>query len=280
MSGDPDNKRGLTHLKKIRAIKRAKDDADAHYKAGSHRAAEARYTDALALCPDNRPLRAKLHHNRAACRSSLRDHRGAVDDCGAALLADRGYLKAYLRRATGLLALGEPADCEGAVRDLERAHELCPEEQKREIAGKVRKAQVQLKRSKQKNFYKILGVTQDATEAEIKKGYRKLALKYHPDRQAGKSEAEKKKSEDTFRDVNLAYEVLSDPPKRRRYDDGVEEQDLDNPNAQPGGHGGHGHGGGGMGGIDPNVLFQMFMQQQQQGGGGGRGGGHGGFHFG
>ena len=75
---------------------------------------------------------------------------------------------------------------------------------------------------------------------------RKLALKWHPDRHASSSEEEKKKAEAVFRDVNLAYEVLSDPAKKQRYDDGVEEQDLDNPHAQPGGM--HSHGGG-MGGI-------------------------------
>ena len=111
---------------------------------------------------------------------------------------------------------------------------------------------------------------------------RKLALKWHPDRHASSSEEEKKKAEAVFRDVNLAYEVLSDPVKKQRYDDGVEEQDLDNPHA-----GMHSHGGGmgGMGGIDPEVLFQMFMQQQGgmggMGGGSRRGGGMpGGFHFG
>ena len=116
-------------------------------------------------------------------------------------------------------------------------------------------------------------------------------MKWHPDRHASSSEEEKKKAEAVFRDVNLAYEVLSDPAKKQRYDDGVEEQDLDNPHAQPGGMHSHGGGMGGMGGIDPEVLFQMFMQQQggmggmgggsRRGGGGFSGGGMpSGFHFG
>lgn len=111
---------------------------------------------------------------------------------------------------------------------------------------------------------------------------RKLALKWHPDRHSNSTEEEKTKAEATFRDVNLAYEVLSDPVKKQRYDEGVEEQDLDNPHAQPGGMHSHGGGMGGMGGIDPDLLFQMFMQQQHGGMGGGsrRGGMPGGFHFG
>jgi DnaJ-class molecular chaperone len=62
------------------------------------------------------------------------------------------------------------------------------------------------------DYYKILGISKTATEAEIKKAYRKLALQYHPDRNKSK-EAEEK-----FKEVNKAYEVLSDPQKRQTYD--------------------------------------------------------------
>ena len=65
---------------------------------------------------------------------------------------------------------------------------------------------------KYKDYYEILGVKKDATEASIKSAYRKLARKYHPDVNKSKDAVEK------FKDINEAYEVLSDKNKRARYD--------------------------------------------------------------
>ncbi len=64
-----------------------------------------------------------------------------------------------------------------------------------------------------KDYYKILGVDKSATQEEIKKAYRKLAMKFHPDRNAGNKSAEEK-----FKEITEANEVLSDPEKRKKYD--------------------------------------------------------------
>ena len=71
-----------------------------------------------------------------------------------------------------------------------------------------------------KSYYEILGVDTNATDDEIKKAYRKLALKYHPDRLVNKSEDEKKEAEAKFKEISEAYDVLSNPEKRRKYDNG------------------------------------------------------------
>jgi curved DNA-binding protein len=65
-----------------------------------------------------------------------------------------------------------------------------------------------------KDYYKVLGVRKDASEQEIKKSYRKLALKYHPDKNPGNKQAEER-----FKELSEANEVLSDPVKRKKYDD-------------------------------------------------------------
>jgi curved DNA-binding protein len=82
-----------------------------------------------------------------------------------------------------------------------------------------------------KDYYQVLGVARTATPEEIKSAYRKLALKYHPDRTKGDKAAEEK-----FKEVNEANEVLSDPAKRKKYDQfGEDWKHYQETGAQPGG---------------------------------------------
>jgi molecular chaperone DnaJ len=64
-----------------------------------------------------------------------------------------------------------------------------------------------------RNYYEILGVDKNATQEEIKKAYRKLSLKWHPDKNQGSKEAEEK-----FKEISKAYQILSDPETRNTYD--------------------------------------------------------------
>mmetsp|Transcript_27022 Transcript_27022/g.45575 ORF Transcript_27022/g.45575 Transcript_27022/m.45575 type:complete len:306 (+) Transcript_27022:926-1843(+) len=264
---DPDNTAVRAYYRRIKQIEELKSGGDVAFRAGKFQEAVDSWTECVAVTKDNRPFSAKLHLNRATALAKLKQHEQAVKDCNTAIYHNDKYIKAYLRRAESYVAMNTPDSIEKGISDYEQAYELeSNEESLKSIKMKVKKAKVALKRSKRKDLYAILGVAPDASESEIKTAYRKGALKYHPDKQASKSDAEKEKAVALFKSMGEAYEVLSNPEKKRMYDEGVEVEDLESPGAgmRGGGHGG-GMGGGGMGGIDPNVMFQMFMQQQAQG---------------
>ena len=129
--------------------------------------------------------------------------------------------------------------------DFQKAKELDPtnaEAQKFLETSKQKE-----KTARKRDYYAILGVDRNASEQEIKKAYKRLAIKYHPDRN-GQSEATKKMAEKKFIDVNDAYSVLSDPKKKQMYDQGYDPNDPES------------GGSGGMGGFaGAQDIFNMFF---------------------
>lgn len=108
--------------------------------------------------------------------------------------------------------------------------------------------------SQKRDYYEVLGISKNASEAEIKKAYRKLALQYHPDKNPDDAKAEEK-----FKEAAEAYEVLSDANKKARYDQF--------------GHAGMNGGGGFGGGMNMDDIFSQFGDIFGGGFGGGRRGG-------
>jgi molecular chaperone DnaJ len=94
-----------------------------------------------------------------------------------------------------------------------------------------------------RDYYEVLGINKSASAAEIKKAYRKMAIKFHPDKNPDDTSAEEK-----FKEAAEAYEILSDDNKKARFDQYGHQ-------AFEGGHGGGGFGGGGMNMVD---IFSQF----------------------
>ena len=117
-----------------------------------------------------------------------------------------------------------------------------------------------------RDFYEVLGIAKGASDTEIKKAYRKAAMKYHPDKFSGANESEKKEAEDKFKEINEAYQILSDENKRAQYDR------FGHAAFENGGGAGAGGFGGFSGGFeDLGDIFGSFF------GGNGGFGGFGGF---
>ncbi|KAL8768789.1 MAG: hypothetical protein Q9209_005078 [Squamulea sp. 1 TL-2023] len=260
---DPDYKDGVKYLRLVQKLERMKEEGNTAFKTGKYRQAVELYGQALEVDPNNKGINSKLYQNRAMASIKLKDYKSAISDCDRAITLDPTYLKARKTRAR---ALGESGNWDEAVRELKAIAESNPSEPG--IQKEVHNAELELKKSKRKDYYKLLGVEKDASDNEIKKAYRKLAIVHHPDKNPDDESAAEK-----FKEIGEAYECLSDPQKRARYDSGEDLIDPSEMFSQGGGGFPMGGGMGGMG-ISPEMLFNMMGQ-----GGGGMGGGGGGFTF-
>ncbi|XP_030765296.1 dnaJ homolog subfamily C member 7 [Sitophilus oryzae] len=233
----PDHAKAMEQYKKAKQLKKKKEDGNESFKLCKFLEAVKLYTEALEIDPLNKKTNAKLYFNRATALSRLTKPKDAIKDCTAALNLDDTYLKALLRRAKCYMDIGEYED---AVRDYEKA---CKMDKSRENKRLLQEAKLALKKSKRKDYYKILGVERNANEDEIKRAYKKRALVHHPDRHANATDAEKKEQEKKFKEIGEAYGILSDAKKKARYDSGQDMEDFD----------------GGMSDVDPNQVFRTFF---------------------
>ncbi|OTA99501.1 hypothetical protein M426DRAFT_325095 [Hypoxylon sp. CI-4A] len=175
--------------------------------------------------------------------------------CSKSLELDENSFYGLLHKAKTQL---EAENFEPSIATLKKASELRPDKGN-VVNPLMQKAQVALKRSKTKDYYKVLGVAHDADERQIKTAYRKLTKVHHPDK-AAKQGLSKEEAEKKMASINEAYEVLSDPELRARFDRG----DDPNSHEQQGNpfHQGHPFGGGGGGGSP--FMFQQGGGQQFQ----------------
>lgn len=178
---DPDNTSVRGFYRTVKEIVDNKTNGDEAFKRQNYAEAISCYTISI----DNiRKLGAtcaaylsKLYLNRATSYHKSKRNIEAISDCDSAITLNSAYSKAFIRRAECRLAMGEPHNIEKAIEDFEAAKELAEDEDvARDLAHKIKKARVLLKRSKRKDLYAVLGVTADASESEIKSAYRKVSV--------------------------------------------------------------------------------------------------------
>jgi DnaJ homolog subfamily C member 7 len=198
---DPDYREAVKWLRIVQKLERTKEEGNQEYKAARWQAAIDKYSEALEIDPANRGTNSKILQNRAQCKIKLKQYDEAIDDCERAITLDPSYMKA---RKTKANALGQASQWEAAVREWKSIQEMDPED--RTLPKEIRKAELELKKSQRKDYYKILSVEKDADDNTIKKAYRKLAIVHHPDKNPNDEQAAER-----FKDIGEAYETLSDP---------------------------------------------------------------------
>lgn len=222
------------------------------FQAGRHAEAVEYFTAALALNVESHPFASICFISRAAAYQALGQIIDAIADCSLAIALDGSYMKAISTRATLFEMV---RDYEKAAKDLQRIVSLLTKQAEekgnqlgassstglvlelRQARHRFYQMQEQASKGIPLNFYLILGVEPSVTAADLRKAYRKAALKHHPDK-AGQSLARSENGEDRlqkeiaekvhedtdklFKMIAQAYAVLSDPTKHSQYD--IEEE--------------------------------------------------------
>jgi DnaJ family protein C protein 7 len=259
---DPGHEAAMQLRKRVKEIEKLKEEGNTAFKSGALRDAIEKYTAAIERTGNKEEegkggqIRAILLSNRATTLVKLGKHDEALKDTEESIALYPGNFKTLRTRARIHLHL---ENFESSVADFKAALEQAKFEDSvaevRSLQTELRKAEAALKRSKTKDYYKILSVARDCTDAEIKKAYRKESLIHHPDKGG---------DEEKFKLVSEAFSVLSDPQRRQRYDMGEDDSEFG------------GGAGGGMGGMNPQDIAEIFAQF---GGGMPHGFGGGGFGF-
>lgn len=249
---DPEHKGCKAGHKQIKNMRKKVKKGDEAAKANNHQEALDYYWQAIMLDENHILFKKETMLNIIKSLTAAGMHKDAIHEAKYRLSLGQPELADYFIVGDAQLNAEMYEEAIRSFRDsMEKAN---TNEEKQRVQEKVKKAETALKQSKSKNYYKILGVSRNASSKEIKKGYRDGALKWHPDKNTGDS---KEEAEKMFQDISEAYEVLSDDEKRGKYDRG--EDVFAN----------QGTGGGGGGNnMNAHQFFQQHFQQQGGGGGG------------
>ena len=212
---------------KLEQIQALKEKANKFYKNNNFTDAINVYNELLSLDNNNKFFNALILSNRSLCYYKIKDMFNALHDINASIKLNNKYWKSYQRRANINIRLKYS---EQAKDDLRKVLELDPNN--REARSLLEDILKEERKKGAKDLYMILGVSRNSTIDEIRKEFKKLVLKWHPDKH---NETEEKKifAEKKFKEINSAYHILIDPYKREIYDktgkdENIEQKSEDN----------------------------------------------------
>jgi len=211
---DPNHIAALELQKKMNKLQQLRQKGNEAFNQKNYRESVEIYAEALSEEDKKLPIpfTAVIYANRAAAYKNLNDFDEAIRDLSSAIDRNDAYVKAYVRRAQCYSEL----DCwDEVIKDYSSAISLEPFNT--EYVTLLESAQKKLQEQKNRSYYDVIGVPAFSSPGDIKKSYRLLALKYHPDKVAGTGTSPIK-AEKLFKEIQFCYEVLSDPQKKAQYD--------------------------------------------------------------
>ncbi|KAJ2514007.1 hypothetical protein H4217_005999 [Coemansia sp. RSA 1939] len=271
LKSDPDNKKCKSTYMQLRALGRKltklEDDrkkkkwnacnrivAPINGKGGLLEEVDGMYAQFVVTTntPSTTPSKLVSYLAGVACEgySNTKKWEYALSNCKRALSGDPDNIDALGREFDALCEIDDMAQAKKTFERLESAMATKGASKKQHQRFRERQMQLENKKrlAERKDYYKVLGVSRDATSAEIKRAHRKMAQQWHPDRYRGDMSAEEVESK--MAEINEAYELLMNEEKRAQYDQGHD------PNDPTGGAGSNPYGQGGFGGGNPFVFQQ------------------------
>lgn len=209
---DPEHKGCKNGYRLIKKITTFTQKAEKANEQQNYPAAIKHLENLAAVDPEHRIIAPKAYLDLAEAYMNNKQYTEASDAALKSIALDEGNANAY--KMLGIIHM-EKDEYEEAIQRFTKASGLAPDDGS--IREELNKAEVALKKSKQKDYYKILGISRRANLKQIKKAYREEALKWHPDKH---QEENKETAEKQFQLVAESYEVLSDTEKRQRFDRG------------------------------------------------------------
>lgn len=237
---DPEHKKLKAGFKSLKKMEKAIKNAENLQQRGRKAEAVKAWTGVVAMDANHRVLKIRGYVQICDLNLQTKKAEDAVQTCRQLTQMDPQNFDAHMHLGEAHLLLDQ---FDEATKAFNQAAELQPNNRSPREAKE--RTETLKKRANRKDYYQLLGIPKTASEKDIKKAFRKLALKWHPDR--AKAD-EKEEHEKKFRDIAEAHDVLSNQDLRARYDRGEDVNGSPSDNQQHGHGHGHPFGFGGFGG--------------------------------
>jgi len=203
----------------LKYIDSEKEKANTYFKKGDYDNAINLYNKLLELDTNNKNFNSIILANRALCNQKKNKLTEALQDINKSISENEFYAKAYYRRASINILF---KNFDKSKEDLNKVLKLEPHNKDAFVL--LEDIEKEEKKKNKKDLYKTLDILPSANESEIRKAFRKLASKWHPDKNL-ESQEQRELADKIFKDINEAYSILSDHRKKQIYDAGGDPYD-------------------------------------------------------